>query len=110
MSGKLIEINDAEQFRTDVLEAGELAAVVFWATWCPHCQQFKPTFEGLADEYAGRIKFACVDTDKSPDLESSCEGGLIPTVLVYQGGKVVHRFVNEQDAEQYRSAFVTLLD
>ncbi len=110
MSENIIRIDQAEQFNGEILQADKPAAVVFLADWCPHCQRFKPIFESLADEYAGKITFACVDIDKSPQLETNNEVGLIPTVLVFQGGQILHRFVNEQKSDVYRSAFKELCD
>ncbi len=110
MSGNVIEIDQAEKFTEEILDSNKPAAVVFLASWCPHCQRFKPTFETLAGEYADKLKFALVDIDKLPQVEADNEVGLIPTVLIFQGGKIIHRFVNEQDAEIYRSTFENMGD
>ena len=110
MSENIIGIDQAEKFNNEILQADKPAAVAFLADWCPHCQRFKPTFESLADEFASKITFACVDIDQSPQLEADNEVDLIPTVLVYQGGQILHRFVNEQKPDVYRSAFKELCD
>ncbi len=103
-----IEIVDASDFERNVIRAKTPAAVVFYATWCPHCKRFLPTFHTLAEEFAEYIRFAMVDVDRLPELESKHKIGKIPSVLVFHHGKEIQRWVNEQELEVYRRALAVL--
>jgi len=57
------------------------------ATWCGPCQNFKPTFEKVAEEYGDRAEFFSVDVDKCPAIAEFCEASAIPKVVILRAGK-----------------------
>ena len=88
-----------------VLAADGITAVIFGADWCPDCRRFAPVFAALADEYAGRLAFAQVDTAALPDLEARYRIGLIPSVLLFRAGEVIHTWEFIEDPAAYRKVF-----
>ncbi len=57
--------------------------VDFWAEWCGPCHQLAPIFEELAREYEGRVRFAKLDVDQSPDISGMLQIRSIPTLVVF---------------------------
>ena len=74
-------------FTDEVLMAGGLVVVDYWADWCSPCNQLSPIIEELSNEY-GDVKFVKVDTNSNPNL--AAEQGILslPTLQFFQGGRV----------------------
>ena len=51
-----------EEFDSKVLKNNKKTVVLFYATWCPYCANFKPTFESAKIETADKIG-AIIDED-----------------------------------------------
>ena len=79
-------ITDAE-FDAEVTQATLPVVVDFYATWCGPCRQLAPTMDGLADQYAGKIKFVKVNVDESPKLAQQFQVEGIPMLVFLQDGK-----------------------
>ncbi len=80
-------------FEKTVLQSEIPVVVDFWAPWCGPCKMVAPTLEKLAQEYAGKLLIAKVNTDENPQwaMEYGVQG--IPTMLFIIGGKIIHRQV-----------------
>ena len=64
-----------------VYEGDKPCIVDFYATWCGPCKMVAPILEELADEYAGKIDFYKVDTEKEEELAASFGIRSIPSLL-----------------------------
>lgn len=91
-----------------LLKNDKPSAVMFYADWCPDCVRFNPTFAALAGEYGKRIAFLAVDVARLPDLEEQYGIGLIPTVLLFQDGKLARTWEFVEDIESYRKHFAQI--
>lgn len=96
----------AANWDREVLQDPGLVLVDFWAEWCAPCRKLTPVVEGLADEYAGRVKVVKLDVDESPELAGRYNVYSIPTLLLFRGGQVVEQRVGFRPREELR----TLLD
>ena len=56
-AGGVVETNIAN-WGQEVLESEELVLVEFWHPQCPYCRVLDSVFAELAQEYAGKLKFA----------------------------------------------------
>ena len=79
-----------QNFDAEVLKSEKTVLVDFWATWCGPCMRQAPIVEELAAEGYSVGK---VDVDQQPDLAGQYGVMSIPTLIVFKGGKEVHRVV-----------------
>ncbi len=88
----MTEVNESN-FAPVVLQAGQPVLVDFYATWCGPCRMLAPVLEQLAGELEGRITFAKVDVDAAPELAARYQITGVPTLLLFQNGRVVDEVV-----------------
>ena len=84
------EVRDADAFRRDVLESQDPTVVLFWATWCPFCRRFASEFERLSDRVRARFARVYLDDESNP-LWEDYDVGVVPTIALFRGGKLVDR-------------------
>ncbi len=82
---KAVAVSDAT-FAEQVLQASVPVVVDFWAEWCGPCKAIAPLVEELAEVYEGRIRFAKVDVDESPDTAARYAIRSIPSLVFFQNG------------------------
>ena len=78
----------------------EPVLVDFYATWCGPCQQLSPILEDLQKELNGRLHVAKVDTEKYQNIATKYSVEGLPTVVLFKGGKEVHRLMGLYNKEQ----------
>lgn len=84
---------DGPTFEADVLESNEPVLVDFYADWCPPCRMMNPAVEQLADELAGKVKVGKLNVDDNQELAIRYGVMGIPTLGLFQNGKLVDRLV-----------------
>ena len=67
--------------------------VEFWAEWCPPCKAIAPILDELAGEYADRLRVVKVNSDDNPGLAARFEVMAVPTMLVFDDGRLVKRMM-----------------
>ena len=87
-----VHVND-DAFENAVLKSPLPVVVDFWAPWCGPCKLLGPSLDKIAEEYAGRLLVAKVNTDENAKWASQYRVGGIPTMLFFSGGQVVHQQV-----------------
>ena len=93
MSGLgVLEVNDAT-FEQEVLRSEQPVLVDFWAVWCGPCKAIVPIVDGVAKNYAGKLKVAKVDVDQNAATPSRYGIRGIPALLFFKGGKVADQVV-----------------
>ena len=97
------ELNEAG-FQAEVLDSEVPVLVDFWAVWCGPCRMLTPTIESLASEYEGKVKVAKVNVDENQQLAAKYGIMSIPTVMVFNKGKVVEQFIGVQPKGVYEDA------
>lgn len=101
-SKNILEATDAN-FEKDVLGAGQVALVDFWAEWCGPCRALAPTIDKIADEYAGKIKVFKMNVDENPNTPSRFSIRGIPTLILFKNGQAVDQIVGLQPKEAIAS-------
>lgn len=85
-----IHVTDAA-FEKTVLQSPLPVLVDFWAPWCNPCRQLAPLLEKLAQEYAGRLLVAKVNTDEEQEWAGRFGVQGIPNLVFIAGGKLIYQ-------------------
>jgi len=72
---------------------GQNILVDFWAPWCTHCRHINDAYDALADQHGGEMEIVKVNMDEDEALWEKAEVELIPTLRLYQGGKLLGQIV-----------------
>ena len=83
-----IEISD-DTFEENVIKKGQPIIVDFWAEWCGPCKQIGPILEEISDEYSDKITIGKLDVDENPETPGKFQIRGIPTMLLFNNGKLV---------------------
>jgi thioredoxin 1 len=84
----MIEINDAN-FEARVLRSATPFLLDLSAEWCQPCKAIAPLIEELATKYEGKVGFGTIDINQSPQVPTQYRVQSIPTLLMFNGGKVI---------------------
>lgn len=79
----------AKNYPQEVLRSGIPVLVEFFAVWCGKCAMMADVVDELASEYAGRVKVCQIDIEECEILASEFEIEVVPTFVVFKGGKPV---------------------
>ena len=96
-------------FRQEVLESATPVLVHFWAPWCGICRLIEPSLNLLLKEYGERLKLVSINADENLKLASRYRITTLPTVLLLEGGQVLHRLDSYQKREELRSILQEVL-
>jgi len=93
--GSLAETG-TKSFETDVLKNTGKVLVDFWAPWCGPCRMQTPILERLAASGDISAKIFKVNTDENPDIAQKYGIVSIPTLILFENGQEVERYVGVQ--------------
>ena len=89
--GALKIVTDAT-FADDVLLSDKPVLVDFWAEWCGPCKMIAPVLEEISGT-TDKITIVKVNVDENPQTGANERIMSLPTLNLYQGGRVVKQIV-----------------
>ena len=81
-----------EQFH-QLMKGDKPVLVDFWAPWCVYCRKISDAYDRIAEQYEGRIDVVKVNIDDNQALAEREQIEIIPTLVLYQGGKALGSIV-----------------
>lgn len=102
------EITDGN-FEQEVSKSDKPVLLDFWAEWCMPCRMLAPRIDKVATEYAGRVVVGKVDTDANRDISLKFGINAIPTVILFNKGQVVQKFVGLKEEKDFKAALDQVL-
>ncbi|MCS5491820.1 thioredoxin [Algoriphagus limi] len=75
----------------ELINGETLVLVDFFATWCGPCKMMQPILEDTARQVGDRLKIVKVDVDRNPLAASTFQVRGVPTLVLFQKGKILWR-------------------
>jgi thioredoxin 1 len=103
---KTTELSEATFTKT--IQSG-VTLVDFWAPWCGPCKMQIPILGKVAEAVGDRAVIAKLNVDDAPAVASQYGVRGIPTLILFNDGEEVNRFVGVQQENALLSAIETTL-
>jgi thioredoxin len=80
---------------------GKKILVDYWAKWCGPCKVLIPRLESIESQYPD-VTFVKLDVDEN--MDSALDLGIrsVPTVIIYNGDKLINRSQGAQSDNHYK--------
>lgn len=75
----------------ELIKGDKPVIIDFFATWCGPCQALAPILIDVKSELGEAIRIVKVDVDKNQNVASQFQVKGVPTLLLFQNGKMVWR-------------------
>jgi thioredoxin 1 len=76
---------------SEIINSKTPVLVDFYADWCGPCKTMKPILEDLKNELGDETVIIKIDVDKNSAIANSYQIRSIPTIILFQNGKVKWR-------------------
>jgi len=76
---------------SEIINGDQPVLVDFYATWCGPCKMMQPILTETAGKVGTKAKIIKIDIDKNPMAASRFQVKSVPTLVLFQKGKVVWR-------------------
>lgn len=75
----------------DLIDSDKPVLIDFYATWCGPCKMLFPILKEVKDTLQEEISIIKIDVDKNQEIAALYQIRSVPTLLLFQNGKVIWR-------------------
>lgn len=93
-----VTVINKSNFEEEVVNSDKKVLLDFWASWCGPCRMVAPIVDEIADERTD-IKVGKVNVDEEQELTMRFGITSIPTLIVFENGKVINQIVGARPKE-----------
>ena len=76
---------------SEIINSEQPVLIDFYADWCGPCKTLSPIIQEVAKELNGNARVLKIDVDKNQRLASKLRIKGLPTMVIYQKGKIMWR-------------------
>ena len=94
----------------ELQDRGEKIITQFTAKWCGPCRALTPLLTKMSNDY-DNVKFVKIDVDNGENTELIMKLGImsVPTVVLYNGHKIVETTKGLQNENYYKNILNSIL-
>ena len=107
MSTNTVNVTETN-FENEVLSSDKPVVLDFWAPWCGPCRVLGPMLENYAKDFEGKVKVVKVNVEKEQTLASTYGISAIPTLMIFDKGKIRDQVIGLPDPAKLRNIFSDL--
>ena len=96
-------ININKEHFDNLLLGNKPVLVDFWAPWCSYCRRIGPAYDALAEKYGQSVEIVKLNIDEEPAFAQAEGIEVIPTLVLYSGGKAVDSIVAPESKARIES-------
>ena len=96
-------ININKEHFDNLLLGSKPVLVDFWAPWCSYCRRIGPAYDALAEKYSQSVEIVKLNIDEDQALAQAEGIEVIPTLVLYSGGKAVDSIVAPESKARIES-------
>ena len=96
-------ININKEHFDNLLLGSKPVLVDFWAPWCSYCRRIGPAYDALAEKYGESVEIVKLNIDEEQALAQAEGIEVIPTLVLYSGGKAVDSIVAPESRARIES-------
>ena len=92
----MVKVLKEDNFENEVMGAGTVALVDFYADWCGPCKMMAPVVEQLAGELDGIAYVGKLNVDDNEEIAMKYGVMTIPTLMVFKNGLPAGKLIGVQ--------------
>lgn len=77
----------------ELLGGSKPVVVDYWAPWCGYCRRIGPAYDLIAEQFDAEVEIVKINIDEEEDLAKAEAIEVIPTLVLYRGGKAINSIV-----------------